>query len=445
MMKSIRIHTLLSLLSLLVVLCLLWFAERFSTSLDVTANKRHSLSPTTISLLNAMNKPVDVIAVLGLNQQQLDAVNALISRFRAVKPDISLKVVNHELQPAEARALNAAPGGELILRSDEREQRIQTLSERSLANALQRLMREGERQLAFIVGHNERSPSRMTNHDWQAISQRLASIGLISREVSLVSEPYLGDDIDLLVIADPRRPYFPGEIVSINNYIARGGNLLWLGEIASDSRTGPGLTPVSDNLGIDFLPGTVIDTASQGLAAGSADFVLLDRFPVHPVTQHLTGPVLLPQASAIAVTPLAGQTELPLLRTPDSSWTETGELSGEIRFDENTDEIAGPLMLGVTIERQLPGGNQRFAVIGDADFAASQFVENGANQAFIESLILWLTGDADALQFVTRSAPDGQLMLSDRARIFLFLACLCVLPILFISIAFAVRWVRRRD
>jgi len=277
------------------------------------------------------------------------------------------------------------------------------------------------------------------------MAQRLASIGLISREQSLVGEPYISDDTDLVVIAAPDRPYFPGEIASLNDYLQRGGNLLWLSEIASDSPTGPGLSFLSDYLGIDMLPGTVIDTASQALDADSPDFVLLDRFPEHEVTSALTSPVLLPQAIALSVTPLAGQVTRALLQTPESSWTETNALSGAIQFDENSKEVAGPLMLGVTVERQLSEDVQRVAVIGDADFASSQFVGNGGNQSFMESLTLWLTGDAKALEFVSQRAPDSELQLSNKAIIGLTLVYLAALPVLLLITAAIVRWRRRRN
>jgi hypothetical protein len=189
----------------------------------------------------------------------------------------------------------------------------------------------------------------------------------------------------------------------------------------------------------------VIDTNSQALAADSPDFVLLDRFPTHPVTQTLVSPVLLPQAAALAVTPLAGQTTLPLLQTPTSSWTETGTLSGAISFDENTVEVAGPLLLGVTIERQLTQGTQRVAVIGDADFGSSQFIDNGGNQNFIEALMLWLTGEFNALEFGTQSAIDSTLTLSNNSIVLLSAVYLAGLPLLLLSTAILVRWRRRRS
>lgn len=441
--RSSKRHVLVSLLIVGIALALGWLSQRFTVSADLTANARHSLSPTTQSLLRSLDTPVEVIAVLGPDANTRRSVQTLIDRFTQYKPDISLRFLNPETQPAQARELNAAPGGELILRSGDREQRLQSLSERSLADGLSQLTRAGNRDIVFITGHGERSPVAATNDDWLYASQRLASIGLIAREQSLVSEPHLGDEIDLVVIAAPQRPYFPGELASLNDYLQRGGNLLWLWETPEVGFEGADLSIVSDNIGVDRLPGTVIDTASQTLNADTPDFVLLDRFPVHDVTRAMANPVLLPQAIALSVTPLAGQITEPLLQTPESSWTETGPLSGAIQFDENSDEVVGPLLLGVTVERELPTGLQRFAVIGDADFASSQFIGNGGNQSFVEALALWLTGDSDALQFVTRRAPDSSLQLNNRSIVLLSVLYLAALPVLLLMTAALVRWRRR--
>lgn len=443
--RSTSLHTVLSLLVVAIVLVAGWFTQRFAGSIDITANQRHSIAPATQTLLRSLDMPVELIAVLDPDPQQRRGVQELVSRFQTFKPDLSLRFVNPETDPQQARDLDAAPGGELILRSSEREQRLQNLSERSLANSLQQLSRDADRNIVFITGHGERSPVRTGNNDWSLIAERLANIGLATREQSLVSEPFLGNDIDLLVIAAPRQRWFPGELASLNDYISRGGAVLWLTESGNDSATGADLSLLADTLGIDILPGTVIDTASQTLNADSPDFVLLDRFPAHPVTRTLTSPLLIPQAVALAVTPLAGQRVEALLQTPESSWTETGELTGAIQFDDNSTEVAGPLLLGVTIERDLPQGVQRFAVIGDADFAASQFLGNGGNQSFTESLVLWLTGDADAMAFVARPAPDSQLILSNRSIVVISAIYLAGLPVLLLIIAGVVRWQRKRS
>lgn len=441
-MRSSRLHTALSVLLVCITLAVGWFSQRVDLGIDLTANDRNSLSNTSESVLRAIKTPVEIIAVIGPDQQQRNAISTLVSRLQTIKSDIKLDFINPETNPAAARALNITSGGELILRTAGRERRLTNLSERSITSSLRHLNREEDRTIAFLTGHDERSPIRISNQDWSTVASRLDTIGLVSRELSLVSEPYIDDTIDLVVIAAPRRTYFPGEVASLNSYLNRGGNLLWLSEGNSNSTSGPGLQLLADTIGVDTLPGVVIDTNSQALAADSPDFVMLDRFPTHPVTQTLANPVLLPQAAALAVTPLAGQTTLPLLQTPTSSWTETSALSGSINFDENTTEVAGPLLLGVTIERPLTQGTQRIAVVGDADFGSSQFIDNGGNQNFIEALMLWLTGEFNTLEFGTQPAIDSTLTLNDNSIILLSAIYLAGLPTLLLLIAGFVRWRR---
>jgi ABC-type uncharacterized transport system involved in gliding motility auxiliary subunit len=440
MRRSAWQHTLLSLLTLAIVLALGWFSQRYRSEFDVTANDRHSLTDASVRAVQALTTPVDIIAVLGPNPAQREAVLALIERYQRIKPDIALSFVNPETDPAQARELDAAPGGELFVKSGGRQQRLQSLSERNFTGALRQLGREGERSIAFVTGHEERSPLLTTNSDWGAVRDRLSSIGLVPRELSLVSESHIDDDINVLVIAAPRRPFFPGEVDSLMDYVQGGGNLLWMMEAAP----GEALQALAVEFGIDALPGKVIDTASQAVGAGSPTFVVLDRFPTHPVTAGLSSPVLLPEAIAFSVTPLAGQTLLPLLQTPESSWTETGAMQGEIQYNPDTNETSGPLLLGITIEREIAGRQQRVAIIGDADFGAAQFVGNGANQALIESLFVWLSGDTEALEFVTQPAPDAELVLNASAIVILSAFFLAVLPLSLLLIGLLVAWRRRR-
>jgi len=485
--KGTRQHVWQSLVVVALALALGWLGLRFSAGIDLTANQRHGLGEGTRAALAALAEPVEILAVLGPDPAVRDAVRELVERYRDLAPDLSLRFVNPDTDPAAARALQAAPGGELILRTAGREQRLQRLDERALTGALRKLTREGELQIAFTGGHGERDPVASTDDDWRLIADRLAAIGLASRTFSFVAEPRVPDDVDVLVVAAPRTPWLPGEVASLVAYVREGGNLLWLietpvaypdGDTGSGTgdtvpSVGPGLSALASELGVITEPGRVIDTASQALVNGGPDFVVLGAHPDHPVTRALGSPLLLPQARALAVTPLAGQETRPLLATPESSWTETGALEGEVAFDAADGEVAGPLLLGVTIERDIdtlatstgaPAGmpsdpdtdppmdtdtpanrtSQRIAVIGDADLGSSRFVGNGGNAAFVESLLVWLAGDDRALDFVTVPAPDASLELSSRTIVGLSVLCLVVLPLVLLLIAAGVRIALRR-
>lgn len=443
MRRSIKQHLLLAALCIGIVFALGWFAEQYTHAFDVTANQRNSLTASSIASAQALPGQTDITAVMGPNATARNAVSSLVARYQTHASNIKLTFLNPDTNPAEARALNASPGGELIIRNGTNERRLQAVSERALTGVFRQLTQDGNQTVAFITGHDERSPLLSTNSDWGLVTESLARIGVDVIEHSLVTDPRLPDDLDLVVIADPRRPYFPGEIASINEWLQRGGNLLWLQETDTHGSTGAGLERFADEFGIRSLPGRVIDTASQQLVQGSPTFVVLDRFIPHPTTRQLTNPVLLPEAQAFEVTPLAGQNTAVLLQTPDASWTETGPMEGEITFNENTDEVAGPLILGVSIERNINDRDQRVIIIGDADFGASAYLGNGANMAMIESLFLWLSGNAAALEFVTTPAVDAELQLSRTQIISLSAGFLVILPLALLSVAGVTAWRRR--
>jgi len=420
-------YTLLYALIVGIALALIWITSRTNTNIDLTANKRHALSKQTVAAVQALQGPVSLTAIVGPNAAQRNTLTELVARYQSHNPLINLSFVNPETDPERARQLNAASGGELIVNGMGREQRLQSVSERSLTG-----------------GHEERSAIDTGASNWTILGSRLRSIGLNSEALSLVTHPRIGDDVDVLVIADPRRPYFPGEIAGLLEYINQGGSLLWLIETSLSKQTGSGLAALGLELGIEPMPGIIIDTASQSANAGSASSVILTSFSQHPVTQGLTSPILLPQAKALIVTALAGQTLLPLLQTPEASWTETGALEGAVQFDQDSEEQNGPLVVGVTIEREIKGRQQRIAVIGDADFASDRFIGNGANLGFAESLMLWLSGESDALSFVTMPAPDASLTLSRQQIMIISISLLFVLPLLLLIIAGITTWRRRR-
>jgi len=443
MRRSIKQHVLIGSLCIGIVLALGWFTERYKHRIDITHNQRNTLTSSSVAAAKALVGVTNIIAVMGPNKTSRAAVTALLARYQAHNKNIHLSFVNPDTHPAEARALNAAPGGELIVRSNSKERRLQAVSERAMTGVFRQLISSGSQQIAFITGHDERSPLLKTNSDWGSAMEALTRIGAHVTEHSLITDPRLPDTIDLIVIADPRRPYFPGEIASLNEWLQNGGNLLWLQETDTHAATGAGLQRFADELGIRSLPGRVIDAASQQLVQGSPTFVVLDRFIPHPTTRQLTNPILLPESQAFAVTPLAGQDTAILLQTPEASWTELGELSGEVAFDENSDEEAGPLVLGVTIERNINDKDQRITIIGDADFGTNAYLGNGGNLAFIESLFLWLSGDAAALEFVTQPAADAKLSLNNREIIALSAGFLAALPLSLLAVAGAAAWRRR--
>jgi len=412
---------------------LLWISHRHDSSVDVSAEARHTLTATSVATARAITEPVSILAVLGPNTQQREAIRILVDRYREIKSDISLEFINPETNPAKARELEVDSGGELILQLADREARLQSVSERTFTQALHKLSRKSDRSIAFVTGHGERDINKQTNTDYAYVAASLARQGLDAQPLSLVSVPRIPDNIDTLVIAAPVQKFFPGEVASVLDYLSRGGNLLWQiegGEFA-------GLKALALELGIDLLDGVVIDASSQAYGADSPTFAVIDSYSQHPINAGLNSPVLLPESRALNLTPLAGQVMTPLLQTGADSWTETGPIEGAVKFDPGTTEQQGPLVLAATIERQrtasIDGDNtQRIAIFGDADIFASTWIGNGANREYAERLFNWLAAGESQIEFTTPQPQDRLERLNQRQTLIIGAGFLLILPSIFL-------------
>ncbi|MGZ7315810.1 hypothetical protein ACXWQ1_09095, partial [Streptococcus pyogenes] len=79
-----------------------------------------------------------------------------VSRYTQLKPDLTLRFVAPQQDPAAMLELGITVDGALILHYQGRQQQLDELSERSMSNALERLARGGERIVAFVTGDGER-------------------------------------------------------------------------------------------------------------------------------------------------------------------------------------------------------------------------------------------------------------------------------------------------
>ncbi len=182
--------------------------------------------------------------------------------------------------------------GELVLRYAGRRENVQNLTEENLTNALQRLVRGGERWIVFMEGHGERGAQGQANHDLKAWAAQLENKGFNVQSINLGATPRIPENTSVLVIAGPRVDLLPGEVRLINDYVEAGGALLWL----TDPGEQHGLEPVAERLGLEVQPGVIVDPTTQLLAIGDPRFAVVSEYGPHPVTRSFNSLTLYPQA-----------------------------------------------------------------------------------------------------------------------------------------------------
>ncbi len=443
----LRLENALFVLLLLAAVALLaWLSTRYTSEADWTAAGRNSLSEASRSLLETLEHPVQLTAFARPDAVLQDRIRNLVERYQRVKTDVGLEMVNPDTAPQQVRELGIEADGTLLVSYQGRSEQVLDLSEEALTNALQRLARGSDRWIVFLDGHGERSPTGEANHDLRLFAHELERKGMRVQTLNLASGAAIPDNTSVVVIAGPQTQLLPGEVTLISEYIASGGNLLWL----HDPEPLRGLNPIAEYLGVKVLPGIVVDATTQLFGIQQPDFALVPDYPDHALTRGLRSLTLFPRAAALEVAAPDGWRSQALLRTAPSTWTETGPMSGEIRMDEGGDERAGPLSLGWILTRALEPsastdrpGEQRVAVLGDGDFLANAYLGNGGNLDLGLALFNWLNHDDRFIAIPAKSAPDRTLELSRPVSLIVGVGFLVLLPVLLIGSGVVI-WLRRR-
>ena len=440
-------NALLIVLLMGIVGVLAWLSTRYDYQSDWTASGRHTLSAASIALLNQTKGPVTVSAFVRAVDGNRKSIAEMIARYQRHKADIQLMFVDPTTAPNQVRDEGVSADGELVLRYAGRKEIIRDISEQSITNALQRLLRSGERWIVFLEGHGERNPQGRANHDLGDWVRQIEAKGFKAQTLNLATHGQIPDNTTTLVIAGPQLDLLPGEVTLIQRYLAQGGGLLWL----SDPGSLHGLTPIARLVGVEFLPGVIVDPSVQVYSINNPAFALAADYGNHAITRGFNVITLFPIASGLKITAPEGWQSQPFIITGERSWAETGPLAGEIRYTENED-IAGPLTLGASISRDVLNGTgrddkthiqQRVVVLGDGDFLSNAYLGNGGNLNLGMNIMNWLSRDETLIAIPVKTAPDLNLTLSPVASGIIAVTFLFGIPTLLAGSGLLI-WARRR-
>lgn len=426
----------------ILVVCLGVWALEYRMQWDVTQNGRNSLSQASVDLLRKLDGPVQVTAYATAQDPRLGDVRGMIRNFigvyQRIKPDLTLDFIDPAEQPQLAQEAGVKLNGELVVRYHQRSARLAAINEQAFTNTLLRLARTHEKRLLALSGHGERKLDGVAQRDLGNFGSRLEAIGFKSEAFNFADEADIPRDTSVLLIASPQIDLLEGEIDRLLDYLARGGNLLWLADVGSLH----GLLPLAERLGIVFTPGVIVDPQAQRLRAPPG-FALGTLYGPHAVTENFDYLTVFPFARQLILEQNREWLGTVLVEAAPQGWVETGEISDEVSFDTDSD-VAGPVSVAVALSRIVDDREQRVIVVGNGHFLANNYLGNGGNLDFGINMVNWLAGDEALIAIQTPATVDSRLVLSEWALTVMGVIFLIVLPLAFLASGILVGWYRKR-
>lgn len=444
-----RLNNIVHVVLLIAVALLIGFlSTRYGFVHDISRTQRASLSEPSAKLLESMQGPIEIVSYARPQGNLRKTISDFVARYQRAKPDLKLSFVDPDADPDAMRDAGVQIDGEIELRYNGRSERLKILSETELSSALLRLSRSHERLVAFLEGEGERKPDGVANADLGQFGASLKQRGIHSLNLALATTHKVPDNVDLLVIANPRIALTGSAAMAIVDYVERGGNLLWLLEADENN----GLNALAEALSIRVLPGVIVDGAGQAIGIEDPSFVAVNRYPPHAIDKGFDLGTVFPQPVALAQLAPPKWDFKSILQSSAQSWNETGhipkagEAAGEVRYDGKDGEISGPLDFGFAMTRLSPrpgAHEQRVVVIGDGDFISNSYLGNGGNRDFGTRVFDWLLADDALINVPEPAAEDRQIKLSETALAVVSFALLLGLPILLAGSGLWI-WRRRR-
>jgi hypothetical protein len=437
-----------------------YFAYSLPYRWDVTQEKQHTLTASTIEFIQKINKPVELAALyVGMPPKYLED---LFKEYERVsKGKIKTEIVDPIERIGYAAKFGNVINGEerkVIVHSGDERKDIDfsrsALTEEQLTNALMRVTRK-QRQAYFLTGHGEFSLSNKENEGLSLFASLLAANNVSSKNLMLGIEQSIPDDCDVLVIAGPHNELTEQEQSVIEDYLKQGGDALFLIEniivTTSDKplsdeniRKNPSLNSILNGWGINVGTDIVVDLSSHvGKDVGSpatrnyvrhkAITADLDyTFYVRPRSLS----VLEERRSSIKLVPIV------LTATKERSWAETNRTL-DILFDEGID-LPGPVPISYVILEKKEEGDRsdtRIIVFTDADFLTNVYINQYSNAEMGLNIINWLS-EVDYTVFLNQKEINVErLDLTSKQR--RMIASILFLMPLFIAVGGILVWMRR--
>jgi len=434
-------------LLLVVIIALAVLSNRYTFESDWTANKRHTLSPATIGLLQSLDSPVKIEVFISPGHQYESAADSLLNRYQQYSQQLTLVFIDPVSQPQRVRELAIQQQAEMVVSGQQGQQHVFDLSEQSLSNAIIKVSRSNLPKLVFVNGHGERDITGDAAFDMAQWHNQLISTGFEVDSLSMNEAMQISNQENkvVLVIASSQTPWPQSDIVQLQDYLLQGGNLLWLSEPEGDI----GLKTIAEQLNLSFVPGTMVDPNAGRLGLEDPRFVIVTDYANHPVTAATSSVTLMPGAQAIQLSATESDWQTTqLMQSQSDSWSELGDINTAnldvLQFDEELD-IPGPLMLSVLMEQPTSTTqNQRVAVFGDGDFVSNSYLGTAANLELAMALVNWLVAEDDSIKVPVIKTRDNQLTLTDWQSLLIGLGFLVILPLCLVVIGLSIWWIRRR-
>ena len=314
-----------------IVVLINFMASRHNMRYDATSSGDFSLSDQTNKLLNNLQSELKITVFdKPGNHVRLEAEDILLE-YEHLSDKVITEFIDPDQNPALAGKKEVARYGTIILEYEGRQQKIESVKETAITNAIVRVTRKEKKTVYFLEGHGEHDIESNDKDGYSLIYTALLGQNYNGKKLLLMREESVPADAHVLVVAGPTKDFFPNELEALAKYIQGGGNIFFL----LDPSPAAGMKDFLKGYGVEVGEDMLVDKLSR-LFGGDYFMPVITKYTVHPITENFKVASFLPLARSVtpAASPPADMNVISLAKTNEGSWAESDLESQEVKFDE---------------------------------------------------------------------------------------------------------------
>jgi ABC-type uncharacterized transport system involved in gliding motility auxiliary subunit len=441
-------------------------AARYHHRFDFTEAKIHSLSDQSISVIKNLKNDVFIKAFFREGNYNRSRMENLLKIYAYHSKKIKYEFIDPDKNPGLVKRYDITLDGTTVFECGDKENRITSVSEEDITNALIKVSREKKKTIYFLEGHGEASIEESDDSGLSYVKDELGKLGYEVKKLTLALSENFPADCALLVIPGPKKDLLPHELETIEKYLKGGGRVFFL----VDPETAPGLSGFLHHYGIKLENDLIVDTISR-LLGGDYFMPVVSEYEYHDITKKFRYACFFPYARSVDIDEQKKPENISLTvlaKTSPNSWSERQLNERQVTFDKDKDK-QGPIPIAVVgtmkIEeekKEEPKKEEtekssakstaateskkeaRLAVFGDSDFATNRYFNLSGNGNLFLNTINWLTEEADLISIQPRTSSPRTIHLSPSQARLVFFTSVIILPLIVLLTGISV-WLRRRS
>lgn len=469
--KFTRAFTIImAILIAIVIIPINMIVSKLDIKFDMTPNKIYSanLSKTTLALLDSLNETINIYFAYDLDDLvDGDDYNTLILKNAIEKygehPNINLITGYPDDMPEVYSQFSdlTINTGDIIVQGSNTYKQISSTSmfvsettestnttsyyfvgENYITGAIQYVKDGFDPSICFLRGHGEISTSEKFN----TLTNMLESYNYQVKDLNL-STSDIPEDCKIIIVASPTSDFSTEETSKINDYLANGGNIVFMLSPNDDtSEVYNNINSITGTYGI-YMDYDIVKETDEDMYYADDPYTIgcyLNTVDWNSEAEQFVEEgyyaVMPPSRSFYAQSDSDSVTAQPLIYTTN---TAVGEPYGIDDYDTITNES---LILAAYAE-DTSRNNSKMLVFGNSEFITDEIFEQEYTVTAVSTLLsglAWMYDSSVDMGIAERSYQYDYMVIDSQSKGYGVLAIMLSIPVIIIVVGVVI-WIRRKN